>query len=82
MPIHKSYSVSRLLTAFLILLFLATVLLSVFYFISFTQITYNLIIWTFSKQAQKRREPVHELILAHSSWSGLPKYRKRILLDD
>ncbi len=41
MRVNKTYSVTRLITIFLSLLFLATVLLSVFFFISFTSITYN-----------------------------------------
>ncbi|MGI6403994.1 MAG: sensor histidine kinase [Oscillospiraceae bacterium] len=65
MPIHKSYSVSRLITTFLILLFLATVLLSVFYFISFTQITYNNNLDFFKTSTKKNAVNLsNELILA------------------
>ncbi len=65
MFVRKSYSITRLITTFLSLLFLATVLLSFFYFISFTQITYNNKLDYFKTSTEKSAVNLaNELILA------------------
>ncbi len=65
MSVHKTYSVTRLITTFLSLLFLATVMLSVFYFFSFTQITYNNKLDFYKKSTEKTAVNLsNELLLA------------------